>query len=56
MTLQWRRTKGGKVMRDDLPTGVGRALLDYLHQLYGAQLGSLPLDAPIWVSFSRNGS
>ncbi len=56
VTLHWKRTKGGKVTSDDLPAGVGRALLDYLHRLYGAQIGSLEPDAPIWVSFSRNGS
>src|ERR687885_1831704 len=51
VTLHWRRTKGGKVMSDDLPVGVGGALLDYLHRLYGVALGSLPPDAPVWVSF-----
>ena len=56
VTLHWRRTKGGKVMSDELPAGVGRALLDYLQRLYGAELGQLAPEAPIWVSFSRNGS
>ena len=54
--IDWRRTKGGKVMSDDLTPGVGRALVDYLHRIYGLAHHALPADAPIWVSFSRNGS
>lgn len=56
VTLRWRRTKGGKVMADDLPPAIGRALLDYLQRLYGPRLEDLAPDTPIWVSFSRNGS
>ncbi len=54
--IDWRRTKGGKVMSDDLTSGVGRALVEYLHRIYGITFGGLPPEAPIWISFSRNGS
>ena len=53
VTLLWRRAKGGKVMVDRLPAGVSRALLDYLHQVYGARLGHLGNDAAVWVSTSH---
>lgn len=53
VTLTWERAKGGKVLRDTLPAPVSQALLRYLRSLYGADLGQLPGDAPIWVSFSR---
>jgi integrase len=33
---------------------LSRALLGYLHRVYGAQLGALPPDAPIWVSLSNH--
>jgi integrase/recombinase XerD len=54
VTLTFWRAKGGKVMRDTLPQAVGRALVAWLHHRYGAQLGALPADAPIWVSLSPN--
>jgi len=44
--------KGGKVMRDTLDSALGKLFLEYLHEIYGAQLGSDP-DAPLWVSFSK---
>lgn len=50
VTLTWRRTKGGKVMSDTLPKALSRALMEYLQAQYGARLGALPSDAPIWVS------
>ena len=53
ITLTWRRTKGGKVMRDTLPAGLSRALASYLRLVYGERLKSLPKDAAIWVSVSR---
>jgi site-specific recombinase XerD len=53
VTLTWERAKGGKVLRDTLPAPVSRAVLRYLHALYGAHLDRLPSDAPIWVSLSR---
>jgi integrase len=55
VTLTWERAKGGKVLRDTLPAPVGRALMHYLAALYGAELGRLPNDAPIWVSCSPHG-
>lgn len=53
VTMHWRRTKGGKQMHDTLPKPVSAALLDYLHNFYGAALGDLDPDAPVWVSLSR---
>jgi len=52
--LHFPHAKGGKVMNDTLPLGVSRALTSYLHALYGAQLGTLAPDAPLWVALSRN--
>jgi integrase len=52
--LHFPRAKGAKVMSDQLPIGVSRALTSYLHALYGRQLGDLRPDAPIWVALSRN--
>jgi integrase/recombinase XerC len=54
ITVSFPRTKGGKVMRDTLTPGVGQALMQWLHAFYGAELGGLPQDAPIWVSLSTN--
>jgi integrase/recombinase XerC len=54
ITVSFPRTKGGKVMRDTLTPGVGQVLMHWLHAFYGAELGSLPQDAPIWVSLSTN--
>jgi integrase len=54
VTVSFPWTKGGKTMRDTLPTGVGKALLEWLHAFYGAELGDLPPKAPIWVSLSGN--
>lgn len=53
VTLHWMRTKGGKQVRDALSTKVSAALLQYLQLAYGAELGSLAPDAPIWRSTSR---
>ena len=54
VTLQFRRAKGGKVMADRLPIALGQALLTWLSHFYGPALGTLPPDAPIWVSLARN--
>jgi integrase len=56
VTIDFPRTKGGKRMRNTLPIGVGKALLDWLHAFYGGQLGELSPDAPIWVSLAQNGT
>ncbi len=53
VTIHWKRTKGGKQMKDVLPKPTGAALLAYLQAFYGPHLGSLALTAPIWVSLSR---
>lgn len=52
--LQFRHAKGGKVMADRLPPALSHALMEWLSSFYGATLGSLPPDAPIWISLSRN--
>ncbi|MEI6776227.1 MAG: tyrosine-type recombinase/integrase [Chloroflexales bacterium] len=54
LTLTWIHCKGGKVLYDTLPPALSRALLAYLHQLYGTQIGALPNDAPVWVSVSNH--
>lgn len=52
--LTFARAKGNKVRRDALPQAVGRALLTWLHAYYGATIGSLAPDTPIWVNLSTN--
>lgn len=54
-TLLWARTKGGKTMRDTLAKATSGALLAWLHAHYGAQLGTLPPDAPLWVVLAPRG-
>jgi len=58
LTVIWRRCKGGKTMSDTLPAAVARAVGEYLHALYGDALlrEGVPPDAPVWMSFARNGS
>ena len=51
-TLTWRRCKGNVEMRDVLSERMTSILYGYLHVLYGATLGILPAEAPIWVSLS----
>ncbi len=51
--VTWTHCKGGKVMHDILPERVTGALLVYLQMAYQRELGTLALDAPIWLSFSR---
>lgn len=46
------RCKGNKQMSNVLPKNTTKALYDYLYEVYGARLGSLSPDAPIWISFS----
>ncbi len=53
ITIHWYRTKGGKTMSDRLPQPLSRALAEWLSSYYSNQLSSLPQDAPIWVSLSR---
>jgi integrase len=54
ITIAFRRTKGGKSMRDTLPLSVGQALLQWMQAFYGPQLVGLAPDAPIWVSLATN--
>ena len=55
ITLHFRRAKGGKVMHDKLSAPISRAVMHWLQLHYGAaQLGTLPPEAPIWVSLSHN--
>ncbi len=51
--VTWERCKGGKMMFDELNIRTSAALLSYLQSIYGSNLASLPGDAPIWVSCSR---
>lgn len=53
MTIVWERTKGGKTARDQLTRPVSAALMRWLQQFYGAQLGDLAPDAPVWCSLAR---
>lgn len=53
ITIHWHRTKGGKTMSDRLPQPLSRALAEWLSSYYSNRLSSLPQDAPIWVSLSR---
>ena len=52
--VTWVHCKGGKVMSDELKPKTVNALMVYLQAVYGARLGALPADAPIWVSLSAN--
>jgi integrase len=54
ITLHFHRAKGGKVMRDALAPAVAADLLAWLHRHYGAELGRLPPDAPLWPTLRAN--
>ena len=54
--LTFKHTKGGEVMQDDVPTSVTNALLRWLHKWYGAEIGTLAPDAPLWVSLAHDAS
>lgn len=53
IVITWQ-CKGNEVMTDELHARTTERLLQYLHAVYGADLGSLTADAPIWVSLSNN--
>jgi integrase len=55
VTLTFTRVKGGKVRRDRLSRAVGDALLRWVYRWYGAAIGQLPPEAPLWVSLVPNG-
>ncbi len=54
ITLIFEHCKGDKTMRDELPVGYSKALLEWLHAYYGASVGSMPGDTPLWVSLTVN--
>lgn len=56
VTLIFRRTKGGKMMRDNLPKATGTALINWLHAQYHQPFDTIPSDTPLWVSLSCNGT
>lgn len=45
--------KGGKIEYNKLDEETSVVLLEYLHAQFGKQLLTIPPDAPIWVSYSR---
>ena len=57
VTLSFRGTKGGKLLRDALPQATAAALLTWLYDQHaGVPLSEWPADTPLWVSLSRNGT
>lgn len=52
ITLHFRRTKGGKTMRDTLPNATSAAVLRFLHAAH-ANIADLAPDAPLWPSYGR---
>lgn len=55
VTLTFRRAKGRKVMRDALALSVGADLLAWLHRHYGAEIGRLSGDVPLWPVLRHGG-
>lgn len=53
-TVTWRRTKGGKVMHDQLDPDVSAALRAWIDAYYRNPLWQS--EAPVWVSLARNGT
>jgi integrase/recombinase XerD len=53
VTVLWPRAKGAKTMRDAVSSAVGKALLDYLHALYGDALDTIQ---PVWISLAHDGT
>lgn len=53
VNVTWRRVKGGKVMHSDLTADTSAALLTWLAAFYGADLGTLAPDAPLFVSLAH---
>ena len=52
--LTFEHCKRDKTMRDTLTPAHSKALLAWLHAYYGAELGDLAGNAPVWVCISRN--
>lgn len=55
-TLYFEHCKGGKSASDELDGQASKALMRWLHKHYGAQLGKLPGETPLWVSLARGSS
>lgn len=53
-TITWRHVKGGKTLYDTLDASITDALLAWLYAAYGAELGQLAPDAPLWLALSHN--
>ena len=53
-TLYFRRTKGNKQIKDQLPSAVVDAILDYMRAIHGHKLAHLPGDAPLWHITTKN--
>lgn len=54
ITLTFEHCKGDKTMVDELPLSISNALLAWLHEAYGPQLGALDKHAPLWLTLSVN--
>jgi len=54
ISIYFPHMKGGKSATNDLEFGASRALLEWLYAFYGADIASLPANAPVWVSLARN--
>lgn len=54
VTLTYQRAKGGKAPRDELSRPVGDALMRWVYRWYGAGVGTLDIDAPLWVALEAN--
>lgn len=55
VTVTFRRMKGGKSARNQLPQAVGKALLDWLEAQYGPEWRQ-SAESPVWVSLARDWS
>jgi integrase len=53
ITLTFEHCKGDKTMRDELPSGYGNALLDWLQAYYGS-VECLDPETPLWASLTIN--
>lgn len=54
VTLEFPRTKGGKLMQDTLPPATGRVLLQWLQRYYGADLSAVSPEAPLWTALATS--
>lgn len=49
----WRRTKGGKMMEDEVEPGTWSAILDYMRGAHG-KLEAIPPSQPLWICFATH--